>query len=67
MTDARLNDARNEPRVGPGAPPQDSPFIDPRALDRRQDTGGGGMSPLPIIAGLLVTAAIVAGMFILAA
>ncbi len=67
MTDARLNDVRNEPRVGHQAPRDDSPFIDPRALDRRQDMVGEGMSPLPVIAGLVVTAAIVAGMFILAA
>ncbi len=67
MTDARLNDVRTEPRVGPQAPPDDSPFTDPRALDRREDMVGEGMSPLPVIAGLLVTAAIVTGMFILAA
>lgn len=72
MTDARLNDVRNEPRVGAQAPRDDNPFVDPRAvdpraLDRHEDLVGEGMSPLPVIAGLLVTAAIVTGMFILAA
>ncbi len=67
MTDARLSDIKREPKVGaqPGMP--EPPCIDPRTFDRREDLVGEGMSPIPVIAGLLVTAAIVTGMFILAA
>jgi hypothetical protein len=67
MTDARLSDNKSEPKAGlPPRMPQ-TPYVDPRTFDQREDLVGEGMSPLPVIAGLLVTAAIVAAMFVLAA
>lgn len=64
MADAPAGDLRRAPkdRAEPRAP-----YIDPRTFSKHEDLVGDGMSPLPVIAGLLVTAAIVAGMFVLAA
>lgn len=67
MTDARLDDIRRDPRTGPGGQAPEMPYIDPRTFEQHEDLVGEGMSPLPVIAGLMMTAAIVTGMFFLAA
>ncbi len=67
MTDARPATARREPKAGTDPARPGVPYIDPRTFGEREDLVGDGMSALPVIAGLLVTAAIVAGMFFLAA
>jgi len=64
MTDARLSHGKREPKAGLNP---DAPYIDPRTFGDREDLVGDGMSPIPVIAGLVVTAAIVTGMFFLAA
>ncbi len=67
MTDARPDPRLRAPKTGSGATPPHTPYIDPRTFGEREDLVGDGMSPIPVIAGLVVTAAIVAGMFFLAA
>lgn len=67
MTDARPGTTRREPRAGADPARPGVPYIDPRTFGERKDPVGEGMSALPLIAGLLVTVAIVAGMFFLAA